>query len=466
MAAYDDLDPVYPIPAGPSGGPGAPGAPGGIGPAGKNAFTRTTGQFIQPAEEDLVTVPVVDTDWMAAGQAVYVESAGYFTVASILGPTSAQLRLNAVGASAATGSIIEVDRRVTPGGFALVDNSQYDALSGRVTSLETAPGGTRTFYGATAPTGAAIGDIWFKSDDGNRVHRWDGSAWVDVQKVLALPDFGTGLRPIQKVDTLEGLVGAVGDFVLLTTDQKLYRWTTTGWSRAIDGADLFGQVDGALVVDGTLIASKFAANSVTAAAVGTNLLIANSANIGEGVITDAHIANLSAGKVTAGDLQAVNLGYSGRLFNPAYPNNKYRATVFHTVFAASYTWNSGLAYGFNHHPGLVAYGPGHASWGLANTAHMSPDTEGRQFVQIQGRLLGYTGLIAVYYRKNGAGQYNVLAARSAADAGDAILDCQRLLTGLLPTDSLEFFVAPSDGNGNIGANVTCQYQLDVVFNNW
>ena len=42
----------------------------------------------------------------------------------------------------------------------------------------TADGKVTTFVAATAPTAEAVGDLWLDSDDGNKLYRWSGSAWV------------------------------------------------------------------------------------------------------------------------------------------------------------------------------------------------------------------------------------------------------------------------------------------------
>ena len=59
-----------------------------------------------------------------------------------------------------------------------------------------------------------------------------------------------------------------------------------------------------LIVDGSIVASKIAANSLLATHVGTTELIASSANIKDGIITNAKIANLDAAKITTGTLEA------------------------------------------------------------------------------------------------------------------------------------------------------------------
>lgn len=42
----------------------------------------------------------------------------------------------------------------------------------------TADGKVVTFVATSAPTAEAVGDLWLDSDDGNKLYRWNGSAWV------------------------------------------------------------------------------------------------------------------------------------------------------------------------------------------------------------------------------------------------------------------------------------------------
>jgi hypothetical protein len=57
-------------------------------------------------------------------------------------------------------------------GTALQDAADADAKAdGKVT----------TFYQNDAPTAEGIGDLWVDTNDGNKLYRWSGSAWVSVQ---------------------------------------------------------------------------------------------------------------------------------------------------------------------------------------------------------------------------------------------------------------------------------------------
>jgi hypothetical protein len=464
---YDFLPLISQIP-GPRGAKGDTGAAGAAATDGKNAYTTTTAPFIMPAPSASVTVTVTDTSWMAQGQTIFIEGAGYGTVSTILSATSISWTVQDIPTNTAQGTTIATGKKVTPGGIAYIPQAALDDLANRITTLELAPGGNRNFYQTTAPgaTGLKVDDNWYDTDDNFAHYRWDGSAWVPANRVVSLADFGTGLRPIVKVDTLPTTGYTDGDFVWLSTDGKLYRRVAGVWTKAIATGDLVGQVDAStFIVDGTIIAQKLGANSVTADKVGANQIITSAANIASAIITDAHIANLGAGKITAGDIQSVNIGYTGRIFHPTYSANKFRSVDFGTSFADDKIFGAGnaLTAGYAHATPVTAYGPGNAGWSSSGTT-ACPDSEGKVRVQIQGRLIGHTGNILVYCQINN-GTPVALAARSSSDSGNALIDSTRFLTGVAPTDIVKIYVAPADAAGTI-TPVTCRYEIDVTFYNW
>jgi hypothetical protein len=312
----DDLPLLSTIP-GPRGPRGDAATPGTAGTPGKSAFGVLTAPFVMPAALGSVTIVLDHTDWCATGQSVYIETAGYFTVTVINSAVSMIVQAQNILSNAVAGTVIVAGKRVTAGGLPQFDGSVLDGYNDRIHALETAPGGSRNYYATSFPsgTGVNLGDLLFRTDEGYKMYRWDGSGWVYANKVLELADFGTGIKPVRTVSVLPPS-GAIGDFVILTTDNKIYRGTGTGWTKALSTGELTGQVDaGTFLVDGTIIAQKLGAGSVTADKVGANQIITHAANIGDAVIDDGHISRLSAGKITTGDLQAVNIGYSGRIFH-------------------------------------------------------------------------------------------------------------------------------------------------------
>jgi hypothetical protein len=463
---------------GPRGATGATGNAGSNGSNGVTPTTTTTSPFTMPAAAAEVTITVGATSWMAIGMPLFIETAGNFTVVTVISATTVRVQAQTATGNAAAGTTIASGKKVVTGAVMTPDSTVTNGLNARITSLESTPQGNRSWYSTTAPSAITnvlrTGDIWFDTDDGYKMYRWDGTQWVDVQRVLQAADFGTGIRPIVKVTSLPTSGYSDGDFVWLQSDGKLYRRVGGSWTKALATGDLVGTIDGTMIVDGTLVAQKLAANSVTADKVGANQIITQAANIGDGVITDAKIGTLSAGKITAGDIQSVNLGYAGGIFHPsyiagAYAGRYFRTTEFGTSFADNFTFAAGTGFTFTQPTPVTAYGPGNASWRINNSPAMCPDSGNNLLVQMQGRLIGYHGNILLYCKVNGGSAIPLASSYSEAGNNDsrrAVIDATRKLTGITPTSRVEIFVAPANGNGDVAANVTCRYEIDVTFFNW
>lgn len=105
-------------------------------------------------------------------------------------------------------------------------------------------------------------------------------------------------------DALTGVKN--GDIAYVTgSGYATYRYNGTTWVSAPE----IGVVSGTKILTGTL----------TSDAVGTNLLIANSANIANGIIDNAKISGLDAGKITTGTIQSSStVTYGGGPARPAW----------------------------------------------------------------------------------------------------------------------------------------------------
>jgi len=101
----------------------------------------------------------------------------------------------------------------------------------------TADGKVQTFYQTSPPTAEAVGDLWIDTDDGNKLYRWNGSAWVDAQDD-AIGDAITAAAGAQA--TADGKVTtfyttstptaeAVGDLWFNPTTGYLKRWSGSAW---------------------------------------------------------------------------------------------------------------------------------------------------------------------------------------------------------------------------------------------
>lgn len=118
----DDLcdDPIVENIPGPQGDPGTDGVAGADG---DNAFTLTTNPFTQPGVNANVVVDVLNSDWSAVGQKIFVEAGGYYDVVNK--PSSIQVVLENLGydGNAAPAVVIPVSSMVSPGGVKGVDGT-------------------------------------------------------------------------------------------------------------------------------------------------------------------------------------------------------------------------------------------------------------------------------------------------------------------------------------------------------
>lgn len=118
------------------------------------------------------------------------------------------------------------------------DAAIAQAISDASTAQATADGKVTTFYQDSAPTADGIGDLWIDTDDGNKLYRWSGSAWTEIQDAgiaSAIADAATAQSTADgkivsfyqdATPTAEG----VGDLWFDTDDyNKCYRWSGTAW---------------------------------------------------------------------------------------------------------------------------------------------------------------------------------------------------------------------------------------------
>jgi hypothetical protein len=155
--------------------------------------------------------------------------------------------------------------------------------------------------------------FFFRTGLGASDHRW---YWIEVKAIngrrtiagpfdsttragIDLSDIVPGMEMVGVGAALPNPVGYTGPKnFFLTTDRKLYRYNTTGptWTVGVPAGDILGQIDGTTqILADSIIVGLLAAGAVTAYAVGANLIITNTANIDNAVITGAKIAAATIG---------------------------------------------------------------------------------------------------------------------------------------------------------------------------
>lgn len=423
-------DPVFPL-GGPQGAQGTAGA-AGTGSAGIAAFTVTAADYTEPAALGTVTVYVSNAAWMGLGQLLFIEGGGYYKVTSLISTTEIIVQATDYQDQAAPTTNIGVGAKVTPGGYTSYDAALVTSIGDRVTALEsgvvyTGDEGAKTFFTATEPVaGMQEGDVWFDPATNNDMFVYDTGAWVSVKAII---DLAT--------------------------------------------ADITGLLSGVNIGPNTITAANIAANTITASEVVASNFISSSAMIQNGIIIDAHITTLSAAKITAGNLTAINIRHDGKIYHTDATSTYFDIANQGTSVNSSYlyaanatAWSSGGSFA----PGnaVTFYGPAHASAAANPEMIICPNSDSEIIFQFNGTLNGYTGTdIAFFYRKNGAGNY---AAGAYAPSGNGVsyasISGTRKWGSFASTDSIEFWVAPCNGEGIIAAPVTCSSQLDVMVQNF
>lgn len=134
--------------------------------------------------------------------------------------------------------------RRTSGAWVLAADTRIgQAISDAADAQATADGKVRTFVQTSSPTAEAVGDLWFDTDDGYKLYRWSGSAWVNVRDTgiaLALTNAAAAQATADgKIDTFWQATppssSAEGDIWFDTDDgYKQYRRTSGAWVLAAD----------------------------------------------------------------------------------------------------------------------------------------------------------------------------------------------------------------------------------------
>jgi hypothetical protein len=157
------------------------------------------------------------------------------------------------------------DLRETEVWEATVNNRASAVLVARI----VAPGNTAHFTGKTPGTTYYY---WVRSVNTSglaAVNFTPASATAGIAITtasLAMTDFGTGLKPVQIVSDLTSITSPTeGMQAFLTTDKKLYRYTGSAWTKAVDGGDLIANtVTAGAIASGAIITEHLAVGSYAA----------------------------------------------------------------------------------------------------------------------------------------------------------------------------------------------------------
>lgn len=146
-----------------------------------------------------------------------------------------------------------------------------------------------------------------------KLYRLVAGAWTaavntaDIEGTIGENLFSDGLRPIEVLAALPTTGLTVGRVVMLTADDKLYRYNGSEWTSSVPAVDLTGQINNGQIADAAISATKIGNNAVTTAALANNAV--TSSVIAAGAVTETSIASgaISTPKLQAGAVTATTL---------------------------------------------------------------------------------------------------------------------------------------------------------------
>lgn len=177
------------------------------------------------------------------------------------------------------GTVWESVRDLT---IAAAQSAATTAQSAATAAQSTADGKNKVFRQTSAPTATATGDVWFDTDDDNRIYRWDGSSWVANN---------LGSNAIDSLSANKITAGTIDASTITVSNLNASNIST-------------GTLSADRIAAASLDANKLVAASITATQIAAGTITAT--QIAASTITASQIAagTLSADNITAGTLSA------------------------------------------------------------------------------------------------------------------------------------------------------------------
>ena len=233
------------------------------------------------------------------------------------------------------------------------------------TAQATADSKIKTFYQTSAPTATGVGDIWFDTDDGFKQYFWNGTAWTSVQdtSIAAAQSAATAAAAAATAaqTTADGknkvfrqtsapTASAAGDLWFDTDDDnRIYRWSGSSWVANDLGTNALANFSANKITSGTIDASVVTVSNLNAGNISTGTLnadrIASASITGTklvaGTITATQIATgtitasqIAASTITGSLIAAATITASNIASNTITANQIAAATITATQIAA------------------------------------------------------------------------------------------------------------------------------------
>lgn len=127
------------------------------------------------------------------------------------------------------------------------DTRIQDAFNAAAAAQAAADGTIKTYFQTTAPTGLVagdVGDLWFDTDDSNKIYRWNGTSWIVAQDTGIATAIANASNALSTANvkittffqTFPPTALTVGDLWIDTDDNNQpYRWNGSSWVSIRDG---------------------------------------------------------------------------------------------------------------------------------------------------------------------------------------------------------------------------------------
>jgi hypothetical protein len=185
------------------------------------------------------------------------------------------------------------------------------------TARTTADGKNTIYAQTTAPSGASLktNDIWYDTDDGNKLYVWNGTAWVNIQDtaISAAKDAADaakltadGKNSVYRQDAQPtGGTYVSGDLWFDTDDNnKIYRYSGTTWVAVQLGGNALANISANSITTGTIDASVITVSSINASNISTGTLAATRIAANSLDVSVLQAGTLRAGTIYTGDIVA------------------------------------------------------------------------------------------------------------------------------------------------------------------
>ena len=186
---------------------------------------------------------------------------------------------------------------------------------GAVTDTELADGagGAKTYRQDSQPTTGYEGDLWFDTDDNNKLYIYTGTSWSSVRDLgiaaaqtaaSAAQTTADGKNKVYR-QTAEPTGGtyAEGDLWFDTDDNnKIYRRTGTAWTAVTLGGEALANINANKITAGSIDASVITVSNLDAGNITTGTIAASRITS-----TSISAANITAAQITSGEISSARI---------------------------------------------------------------------------------------------------------------------------------------------------------------